>query len=180
MCEICSKRKADVALFLSEHAPQLGIRSERAQVAWSELNAIAVEITLLPVGTAEQVHAAHEEHSRRMAVVMAGLSLAELEEIFFASTVLWMTGNLHRGGASGILKARWRNGERDPLLGPEAIASLEDAIARDDVNSKLRKDVAAAIAQAFDAGVIESIPTPPKAPSITVLVPGSGKPVPPS
>jgi hypothetical protein len=48
MCEICAKRKADVALFLSEHAPQLGIQSARAQVAWSDLNALCIEVTQLP------------------------------------------------------------------------------------------------------------------------------------
>jgi hypothetical protein len=100
MCEICNKRKADVCLFLGEHAPQLGIRSERAQVAWSDLHAIAREIALLPEVPAEQAHAAHEDQSRRMAKIMEGLSLSELEQIFFASTVLWMTGNLHRYNSS--------------------------------------------------------------------------------
>lgn len=176
MCDNCGKRKADVALFLGEHAPQLGIRSERAQVAWSELNAIAIELTKLPdEATREQFHAAHEDQSRRMTKILEGLSLSELEEIFFASGTVWMTGSLHRNGASAMMKVKWRAGERDSKLAPEAAASIESAIAQDDANDNLRKGLASVIAQAFGADA----PAPP-APSVSVFVPGNGKPVPPS
>lgn len=174
MCEVCGKRKADVALFLGEHAPQLGIRSERAQVAWSDLNAIAIEITKLPESPPEQLHSAHEDQSRRMTKILEGLSLSELEEIFFASGTIWLTGALHRNNASAMLKARWRAGERDPQLAPEAITSIEEGIARDDAATNMWKGLASAIAQAFgaDAGA----PGQPEG-VVSVFVPNS-KPVP--
>lgn len=176
MCEKCGPRKAAIALFLSEHAPQLGIRSERAQVAWSELNAIAIELANLPYVTPEQLHSAHEDQSRRMAKILEALSLSELEEIFFASGTIWMTGNLHRTNASAMMKARWRAGERDPQLAPEAITSIEESIARDDAMNNLRSGVAAAMEKLFAVG-----DAPAQAPvGVTVFVPGNGKPVPPA
>ena len=178
MCEICAKRKGEVALFLSEHAPQLGIKSAAAQLAWSELNALAVEVALAP-DTPDQPSAAENAFSERGTKIMAALSLAELEEIFFAATTVWMTGNLHRMNASAMLKSRWRAGERDPNLSPEAIQSIEAGIARDTATTNMRDAIANAIAQTLDGKILEQAAAP-KRPNVTVFVPGSGKPVPPS
>jgi hypothetical protein len=172
MCEICAKRKADVALFLSEHAPQLGIQSARAQVAWSDLNALCIEVTQLPEVPSEQLHAQHEGISQRMQAIMESLSLFELEQIHFAAGVLWLTGNVHRNNSAAVIEARWRAGERDPELSPEAVESIEAAVRQGDFANNLRKGITDALTQVFEKKG--------SAPGVTVFVPGNGKPVPPA
>jgi hypothetical protein len=111
-----------------------------------------------------------------MAKILEGLSLSELEEIFFASGTVYQAGDLHRSNASLMMKTKWRAGERDPLLAPEAVTAIETAIARDDAANNMRRSLGAAIAQAFGADA----PTKGEAPRVSVFVPGNGKPVPPA
>ncbi|MFL5481116.1 MAG: hypothetical protein ACJ8AK_02915 [Gemmatimonadaceae bacterium] len=172
MCDICAKRKADIALFLSEHAPQLGIKSAAAQVAWSDLNALAIESTQLPLGDVAQLKSQGDDISSRAGVVMDRLALHELEEIRFAAAVLSLTGDLHGNATTRVIKRRWRDGEGDEQLTTEAVASVEQSIAQEDFNTALQKQIARAV-----AGVLSNKEP---APAVTVFVPGNGKPVPPA
>jgi hypothetical protein len=86
--------------------------------------------------------------------------------------ILELTGQLHGNESSRAIRAKWRAGERDADLLPDAIASIEQAVAQEDFNKRLQKGIQDALTQVFEKQG--------SAPGVTVFVPGNGKPVPPA